>query len=367
MAAPVRGKDYPGSYAEMRAWFPDDRACLDYLDWLRWGAGFVCPHCGGLKSWPLPDGRRSCASCDYKISPTAGTIFHRTRTPLTVWFAAAWHFTAQKNGVSALYLKRILGLGSYQTVWSMLHRFRGATVRPKREMLTGVVEMDETFVGGVKPGRPGRGAYGKTLVAIAVERFPNVNAGRAALGRVRLAIIPDAKTVSLRAFLTANVGPGSTLVTDSWPSYPAAAVGYIHKPVNLNAPGAPLAHVALPGVHRIASLLKRWLLGTHHGAIEPDHLAAYLDEFAFRFNRRQSFTRGLLFYRLLELAVQSPPRPYAKILANPGRKKRIQPIAPSSRKVPGSLAIKVPVRPWRRPRPPVAAAKGAGGGGGGKP
>lgn len=360
MATPLRGKDYPGSYAEMRAWFPDDRACLDYLDWLRWDSGFVCPHCGGTKSWQLPDGRRSCAGCDYKISPTAGTIFHRTRTPLTVWFAAAWHFTAQKNGVSALYLKRILGLGSYQTAWTMLHRFRGATVRPKREKLAGIVEMDETFIGGVKPGVGGRGAAGKTLVAIAVERFPNAKPGRAALGRVRLGIVPSASAVSLRTFLTANVELGSTLLTDAWPSYKPAAVGYAHKPINLHAPGAPLAHIALPGVHRIASLLKRWLLGTHHGAIEPDHLAAYLDEFAFRFNRRQSFTRGLLFYRLLEMAVQAPPRPYASILANPGRKKRIQPVAPSSRKVPPSLAIKVPVRPWRRTRRRIAVAKAAG-------
>jgi hypothetical protein len=146
--------------------------------------------------------------------------------------------------------------------------------------------------------------------------------------------------------------PASGGLVASWavPSYKSATVGYAHTAINLHAPGVPLAHVALPGVHRIASLLKRWLLGTHHGAIEPAHLAAYLDEFAFRFNRRQSFTRGLLFYRLLELAVQAPPRPYAAILANPGRKKRIQPVAPSSRKVPPSLAIRVPGRPWRRGR-----------------
>ena len=344
----------------MRAWFPDDRACLDYLDWLRWASGFICPHCGGARAWMLSDGRRSCAGCAYKVSPTSGTLFHRTRTPLTVWFSAAWHFTAQKNGVSALYLKRVLGLGSYQTAWTMLHRFRGASVRPGRDRLSGVVEVDETFVGGVKPGRPGRAALGKTMVAVAVERFPNARPGRAALGRVRLGIIPNATAVSLRTFITANVEPGSTLLTDGWPSYISAAAGYVHQPVSLHAAGAPAAHVALPGVHRVASLLKRWLLGTHHGAIEPDHLAAYLDEFAFRFNRRSSRARGLLFYRLLEMAVAAPPRPYTAILANPGRAKRVSPVAPSSRRVPPSLAVSVPVRPWRRKRRQTATALTSG-------
>ena len=353
MATPVRGKDYPGSYAEMRAWFADDRACLDYLDWLRWGAGFSCPHCGAARSWVLPDGRRSCGGCGRRVSATAGTVFHRTRTPLTVWFAAAWHFTAQKNGVSALHLKRALGLGSYSTAWAMLHRLRSATVRPGRERLSGTVEVDETIVGGAKSGPPGRGAPGKTLVAIAVERHPNAKPGRASLGRVRLAIIPNATTTSLRAFLLANVEPGATLLTDGWSSYVGASTGYTHKPVSLNAPGAPLAHVALPGVHRVASLLKRWLLGTHQGAVEADHLAAYLDEFAFRFNRRASQARGMLFFRVLEMAVVAPPLPYASMLANPGKAKRTRPTAPSSRRVPPSLAIAVSERPWRRPAPPA--------------
>ncbi len=348
MGMPVRGRDYPGSYAEMRAWFPDDRACLDYLDWLRWGSGFTCPHCGDTRSWVLPDGQRSCAGCRRRVSATAGTIFHRTRTPLTVWFAAAWHFTSQKNGVSALYLQRVLGLGSYQTAWTMLHRLRTATVRPGRDRLSGEVEVDETIIGGRHPGPPGRGAVGKVLVAVAVERHPGVRR-TTALGRCRLAIIPNAGSNALRAFLVANVEPGATVATDGWSPYRGATAGvYAHNPTNLSGSGT-VAHVALPGVHRVASLLKRWLLGTHHGAVERDHLAAYLDEFAFRFNRRNSRARGLLFYRLLELAVAAPPRTYHSLLANPGQKKRTTPKAPVSRAVPRSLVAIAPPRPWRKP------------------
>jgi transposase-like protein len=341
MAMPIRGQDYPGSYAELRAWFPDDAACLDYLDWLRWPNGFVCPACGTTRSWRLADGSHSCAGCRRRISPTAGTIFHRTRTPLTVWFAAAWHITTQKNGISALGLKRVLGLGSYQSAWSMLHRYRSAMRRPGRDKLRGEVEVDETFVGGVKSGRPGRGALGKALVVVAVERFQPKG-----LGRCRMAIIPNARATSLRRFVVANVEPGSTVVTDGWPSYPPALAGYVHQPVKVSASGT-FAHVSLPGVHRVAALLKRWLLGTHQGGVEADHLAAYLDEFVFRFNRRRSEARGLLFRRLLEHAVSAPPVPYRQLVVNP-KKKRTKPQPPTSRRLPRSLVIDLQPRPWRQ-------------------
>ena len=165
---PRAGADYPGSYADLLSWFPDDAACLDYLDWLRWPDGFACPHCGGTRAWRLADGRWSCGGCARRVSPTAGTIFHATRTPLTVWFVAAWHMTSQKHGISALGLKRVLGIGSEQTAWAMLRRFRTAMVRPGRERLGGTVEVDETFLGGPEPDRPGRGALGKTMVEVAV-------------------------------------------------------------------------------------------------------------------------------------------------------------------------------------------------------
>lgn len=339
---PIRGKDYPGSYAELRAWFPDDAACLDYLDWLRWPKGFVCPVCGSTRSWRLTNGLHSCAGCRRRISPTARTIFHRTRTPLTVWFAAAWHITTQKNGISALGLKRVLGLGSYQTAWTMLHRYRSAMIRPGRDKLRGEVEVDETFVGGIKSGPPGRGALGKVLVVIAIERFQPKG-----LGRCRMAIVPNAGAASLRQFLVGNIEPGSTVVTDGWPSYPPALTGYVHQPVNVSASGT-YAHVSLPGVHRVAALLKRWLLGTHQGGVGADHLAAYLDEFVFRFNRRRSEARGLLFRRLLEQAVSAPPVPYRQLIVN-RKKKRTKPTPPTSRRTPRSLVLSLPSRPWRRP------------------
>jgi len=162
--------EYPGSYAEVRAWYPSDAACLDYLDWLRWPEGLCCPLCRSDVAWRLPDGRWSCGRCGRRVSATAGTIFHGTRTPLTVWFAAAWMMVSQKHGISALGLKRALGIGSEQTAWAMLHRYRTAMVRPGRDRLTGVVEVDETFLGGPEPGRRGRGALGKTLAAVAVEQ-----------------------------------------------------------------------------------------------------------------------------------------------------------------------------------------------------
>lgn len=344
---PRAGQHYPGTYAAMRAWFPDDAACLDYLDWLRWPAGFRCPSCGCTTCWELSRGERRCTDCRRRVSRTAGTIFQDTRTPLTVWFAAAWHLTTQKNGMSALGLKRVLGLGSYQTAWAMLHRYRTAMVRPGRERLNGDVEADESFFGGVKPGKRGRGAAGKVLVAIAVEqRSPK------GYGRARMQLIPDATSITLREFLLANVEPGAVVISDSLGSYPAACgEDYRHKPFNVRASGLP-AHVPLRGVHRVASLAKRWLLGTHQGAVEADHLQAYLNEFCFRFNRRHSRARGLLFYRLMELAVGTPPLTYRHLVVNPQPKRR-RPIAPQgARSKPASLALPPAGRPWRQVEAP---------------
>lgn len=163
------GRDYPSSYAELRAWFNEDWKCLNYLDWLRWPNGFVCPWCLSQQGWRAPDGRWRCAGCDRRVSATAGTIFHGTRTPLTVWFSAAWHLTSGKGGISATELQREMQLGSYQTAWAMLHRYRSVMVRPGRDRLTGGVEVDEAFLGGPEAGVPGRGALGKVLFAAAVE------------------------------------------------------------------------------------------------------------------------------------------------------------------------------------------------------
>ena len=336
---------YPGSYAEQRAWFSDDAACLDYLDWLRWPEGFCCPACSATVGWKMARPAWRCGDCRQQVSLTAGTIFQDTRTPLTVWFSAAWHLTTQKNGISALGLKRVLGLSSYQTAWAMLHRYRTAMVRPGRERLSGDVEVDESLFGGVKPGKRGRGAAGKVLVAIAVEkRSPK------GYGRARMQLIPDATSVTLREFLLANVEPGAVVITDGLGCYPVACgEDYSHKPFNVRASGLP-AHMPLSGVHRVASLAKRWLLGTHQGAVEADHLQAYLNEFCFRFNRRNSRARGLLFYRLMQLSAGAPPVIYRQLVANP-RPKRVPPTAPTGpRQRPGSLALTPPGRPWRNVR-----------------
>ncbi len=345
--SPRVGVDYPRSYAELRAWFPSDAACLDYLDWLRWPDGFCCPLCGTTTAWRLADGRWSCGGCARRVSATAGTIFHGTRTPLTVWFAAAWLMVSQKHGSSALGLRRALGIGSQQTAWAMLYRYRTAMVRPGRDRLRGIVEADETFLGGPEPGVRGRGALGKTMVEVAVERD-----GRT-FGRCRLQVIADATAPTLRAFLLAHVESGSVVITDGLSSYPpACGEDYTHRPEPIAPSGQP-AHELLPAVHRVASLAQRWLLGTHQGGVTPAHLQAYLDEFAFRFNRRRSRARGMLFYRLLEQAVQAPPRTYRSLVVDSGSGRRDLSPPPSDKRVrPPSLAGDPLDRPWRQaPRP----------------
>ena len=239
---------------------------------------------------------------------TAGTIFAATRLPLKTWFAAAWYVTNQKLGVSALGLQHALGLGSYETAWAMLHKLRRAMVRPGRDKLSGEVEVDESYLGGVAPGKHGRGADKKAIVTIAVEKRG------VGMGRVRFARVPDTSGDSLLPAIEELIEFGSVVSTDGHAGYAGVAgAGYTHDRHSLYASGDP-AHVAMPRVHRVASLLKRWLLGTHQGAVRPQQLDHYLDEFTFRFNRRGSNHRGLLFYRLLEQAVQLEHVPLAAII-----------------------------------------------------
>ena len=342
---PQAGKDYPRNYAEFLSWFPDDDACLDYLDWLRWPTGFSCPHCLGGKGWRLGDGRWWCKACRRRVSATAGAIFHRTQTPLTVWFASAWYMTTQKNGVSAKTLHRLLGFGSYQTAWAILHRFRSAMGHLGRDRLSGNVEVDETLIGGVHAGKRGRGAVGKALVAVAVEQ--NQPKG---FGRCRLQFISNAERKTLRTFLLDHIEPGSLLLTDGLSSY-AGAIGsdYLQQSFPVKGSGKQ-AHELLPGVHRVASLVKRRLLGTHQGAVEVDHMQAYLDEFTFRFNRRSSRARGMLFYRLLQRALEKGPLPFHALVVNHKPRKSGQPSNPplSRHTAPPSLRVQTPANPWRR-------------------
>jgi ISXO2-like transposase domain/Transposase zinc-ribbon domain len=302
--------DYPRTFHELLDWFPDDQACLSYLERVRWRDGFVCPRCGTIDGgwWLVRRGLRKCAVCRRETSATAGTIFHGSRLPLRSWFAAIWYVVNQKNGVSALGLQRVLGFGSYQTAWAWLHKLRRAMVLPGRELLTGTVEVDETLVGGVKPGKPGRSADGKALVVIAAECHDG-GPGRVRMGRIR-----SASAGVLTDFVLDNVVRGSEVRTDAWRGYnDIGRHRFSHIVTNLSESGDP-AHVAMPEVHRVASLLKRWLLGTHQGAVGHDQLDYYLDEFTFRFNRRRSRHRGLLFHRLIEGAVAAEPHPYATLL-----------------------------------------------------
>jgi len=306
----MAGHHYPKTYGEFGSWFPDDTACRAYLEWLRWPAGFVCPVCG-VRNEPYRASRRrlKCPACRAITTVTTDTIFERTQMPLTTWFAAAWEIVSQKNGLSALGLKNAIGVGSYPTAWTMLHKYRSVMVRPGRDRLSGDVEVDETYVGGEEHQVRGRETRKKSIVTIAVEK-----PAPRGLGRVRLRRVPDVSGPSLVPFVCDVVEPGAVVLTDGWGGYNALPDhGYTRKKVILSSSSDP-AHVSMPGVHRVASLLKRWLLGTHQGSVGPDHLQAYLEEFTFRFNRRRSRSRGMLFYRLLEQAAAAEPVPWAEIV-----------------------------------------------------
>ena len=309
-AYPVRGVDYPGTWREFETWFASDADCAGFLEKLRWSDSFVCPRCEHTKAWRMSRGRKLvCTECELQTSVTAGTIFEKTRTPLRTWFAAIWFVTSQKHGVSALGLQRVLGFGSYQTAWSMLHKLRRAMVRPERDRLQGIIEVDETYVGGVEEDVRGRQTENKAIVVIAVELPPTGGFGRVRMGRV-----PDTSAKSLTRFVRENIEPGALVKTDGWSGYKSLpGHGYQHSAVSIRASGDP-AHVVMPAVHRVASLLKRWWLGTHQGAVSHEHFDYYLDEYTFRFNRRSSQSRGLLFYRLLQNAVVTPPSPYHEMV-----------------------------------------------------
>ena len=344
MEYPRAGAHYPRSTGEFLAWFGTDEDCLDYLEWLRWPGGFTCPSCGHAGGWRLGDGRHECGGCGRRASVTAGTVFDRMHTPLTVWFHACWLFATAKDGISAQYLQRTLEIGSYATAWGMLHRLRSVLVRPGRGRLSGSVEVDETFIGGEEAGlRGGRQRGKKVLTGIAVEvREPK------GIGRCRMAVLADGSAESLHPFITGAVEPGARVITDGWNGYIGLdGLGYTHERRSQRAARARGDDPGelLPAVHRVASLAKRWLLGTHQGSVEEAHLPAYLNEFAFRFNRRNSRSRGMLFYRVMELAAGHEPIRYADILAS--RKPRGKAPATRGSGSPPSLERPAANRPWR--------------------
>ena len=305
---PLRGVDYPGTLQEFDGWFQSEAACVEYLERIRWRDGFECPMCGGESAWRSYRGQLRCAKCQRQTSPTAGTIFEGTRKPLRTWFLAMWHVTSQKSGISALGLQRVLGLASYQTAWAWLHKLRRAMVRPTRERLDGEVEVDETYLGGTEANVVGRQTNKKSIVVIAAEMRGQ------GTGRIRMGPVADVSGDSLIPFVQAAVSPGAVVHTDGWRGYSGLGrAGYDHHSKSISASGDP-AHIVMPRVHRVAALLDRWWLGTHQGAIGVKHLGYYLDEYTFRFNRRRSRARGMLFYRLLEQSVQMEPVPYKRLI-----------------------------------------------------
>ena len=277
--------------------FSTEEACLSYLERIRWPAGFRCPACQCAKAWRTKRDTFFCANCKRQTSVTAGTVFGGSRKPLRIWFRAIWLMVSEKHGISALGVRRQLGLNWYETAWRMLRKLRQAMVRPDRDSLLGEVEVDETLVGGPQAGRRGRDIEGKSLVVIAAERNGDKT------GRIRMQRIVNAGGSTLDGFVKNNIQKGAMVITDGWKGYLGVSkLGYRHQQIKGESVGI---QELLPRVHRVAALLKRWLLGTHHGRIEKAYLDDYLNEFTFRFNRRTSGSRGKLFYRLIQQTVGS--------------------------------------------------------------
>ena len=310
---------YPNDYEEFMDWFQTDQDCADYLEWIRWGDHFSCSKCGCHESWQMADGIRRCKSCRFKNRVTAGTVFEDGRKSLRLWFSVMWLLMAQKIGMSAKNFHDAFGFGSYQTSWGWLQKLRSVMIRAGRERLSGRVELDETYVGGQKEGKRGRGAECKTLVLVGVEG----ESGKK-LGRVRFRIIEGATSEAIQKFVEDYIDEKATVVTDGLKSYDFLDAARTHERYVQSGKNKVKENESrLEHVHLVISLLKRWLLGTHQGAVTPMHLAGYLDEFAFRFNRRTSMHRGKLFYRLVEQAVTTRPKPIKDFYVT-GRRKIVE-------------------------------------------
>jgi len=289
--------EYPEKYEDFLEWFGTEEDCVNYIAKLKWPNGFICPKCKSGKAWSTAKKLMHCSNCGHQTSITAGTVFQGTRKSLRLWFHVMWWVVSQKTGCSALTLKNVMGFDSYETAWTWLQKLRRVMVRPGREMMSGSVEVDETYLGAEEEGIPGRGSEKKILIVVAVE----VKAEH--MGRVRFRCIKNASAEQLLPFIADNIAKGSTVITDGWSGYnQVAAKGYTHVVHKISA-SDQTADELLPNVHIVISLVKRWLLGTHQGAASEKHLQCYLDEYSFRFNRRLSTHRGKLFYRLMQLSV----------------------------------------------------------------
>jgi transposase-like protein len=317
---------FPQSLPEFQKLFPDDDACIAWLERARWAEGFVCPHCSH-RAEPFRFVNRPtvfrCRKCGKNTGLTVGTVMERSHTPLSTWFWGAYLVTSHTPGMSAVQFQRQLGLSRYETAFQILHKLRAGMVRPDADWIGATpgeyVEVDETWVGGKTRGQ-GRGVHHKTLVAAAVEvkqrrpeskrrKIDRRRDGRLA-GRIRLAVIRDRSTPSLCGFVEQMVAPKAMIITDDWRGYASLRNrGFKHYPIPER--GDPdVAEEALPIVHLVFSNLKTWLRGIHHGVSEQ-HLQAYLNEFTFRFNRRHYPFNA--FRSLLGLAGSATGPTYAEL------------------------------------------------------
>ncbi len=301
--------DFPRNLLEFTERFATEGDCREYLKCLRWPDGFVCPRCGGTRAWATRRGQYFCAACKRQTSVTAGTVLHKSRVPLRGWFLAMWLACTQQTGLSAAGLRRKLGIGSYRTAWLLMQKLRAAMVRLNRKRLKGLVEVDEAYVGGQEEGVSGCRLVNKCLVLVAVE----LDGDR--MGRIRMRHVGDASARSLRGFVGDSVEPGSTVHTDGWSGYAGLErAGYVHQ-VTPTRGDEEITAAEFPHVHLVISLLKRWLAGTHQGGVGSKHLQGYLDEFAFRFNRRKSRHVGKIFFRLAEQLVLHETTTYKGLMA----------------------------------------------------
>jgi transposase-like protein/predicted RNA-binding Zn-ribbon protein involved in translation (DUF1610 family) len=298
---------FPKTLIEFQDRFPDEESCWRDLRQARWPGGFVCPRCGEQGSYFIRTRRlEQCLSCRYQVSVTAGTVFHKTRKPLRVWFLGIFFLARHKKGISALQFQKDAGIGNYQTAWTMLHKLRSALGRRTGERLSGLVEADEAYVGGPRPGIRGRGAANKSSVAVVVERRVHT------AGAVHLDVVPDVSWESLGPFVRGAIdGRATAVLTDDWCGYwPLTAAGVDHRP-SVQRDGSRAAKI-LPWAHVVISNLKTWLRGTFHG-VSHKHLHRYLTEFRYRFNRR--WREVELFDFVLRRAVQGDPLPYHRLTA----------------------------------------------------
>lgn len=292
--------DYPLTAEEFEEWFSTEAACVEYLCRVRWPRGFVCVRCGSDRAWTMSRGLYRCSVCDAQTSVTAGTIFQGTRKGLQSWFRAIWNVTTRPDGVSALEIQRLLGLGSYHTAWRWMHKLRRAMAPPDRDLLAGTVVVDQAYLSGEKPRQTDSTLSARPLIFVAAQDI------RGRVGRIRLCRVPDRTASSLQSTIRRTVALDAIVLTDDSSAYQGLRLyGYRHKPVQFGLTGVQMA--PLPIVARVIDELHRWLVGTPHGAVRPSHLDYYLDEFSFRFNNKRLRSPGKLFHRLLHQAVAIDP------------------------------------------------------------